>query len=58
MCACVCVLVVVKYVKKWIEQVKRTRDHWIGPSENSSLCSSFILQEENKMNVLLVQHTS
>ena len=26
--------------KKWIEQVKRTRDRWSGPSENSSLCSN------------------
>ena len=25
--------------KKWIEQLKSTRDHWIDPSENSSLCS-------------------
>ena len=25
--------------KKWVDQVKRTRDKWTGPSEHSILCS-------------------
>lgn len=27
--------------KKWADQVKRTRDKWDGPTDNSILCSCF-----------------
>ena len=42
--------------KKWIEQVKCTRDRWIGPLENSSLCSNHFTDDCYEQSSL-IQHS-
>ena len=40
-------------IKKWTEQVKRTRDKWLGPTKYSFLCSCHFTEDSFQPDVVV-----